>query len=371
MPAVTDALRNVVGSDTGGGAFVGARRQGRQPQVVDQLRRLQEWRRDNELANAQHSIDLQSMPVPGKEPTYGQRVAMQRAGEHVAEGMNVGGITTWHGTPHVFSKFDPSKVGTGEGAQVYGHGLYLAENRSVAQKYAEDLSRDRPRVEGGGFADTSNPEHVAASFLNHYKDRAVAAQELQSNIDMPGLFTKEDLATYRKAHDLIRSEKSLPSIWDSTPQLYKVDLPDQHLGSMLDWDNPLYKQPELMKKLAAGSNLPENVALRKTLDALGDVNPTGARFPPEGSDFLRQYAQKGGDPNDMWAHNKQGIRAAELSENLQRSGVPGVKYWDQESRYGRGDTSNFVVFPQYQDTLSILERNGVPIQGYLDALRSK
>src|SRR5687767_3158774 len=37
-------------------------------------------------------------------------------------------MTVFHGSPHKFDKFDMSKVGTGEGAQAYGHGLYFAEN---------------------------------------------------------------------------------------------------------------------------------------------------------------------------------------------------------------------------------------------------
>jgi hypothetical protein len=28
----------------------------------------------------------------------------------------------YHGTPHEFDQFDMSKIGTGEGAQAYGHG---------------------------------------------------------------------------------------------------------------------------------------------------------------------------------------------------------------------------------------------------------
>ena len=36
-------------------------------------------------------------------------------------------------TPRTTStKFDLSKIGTGEGAQVYGHGLYFAENPAVS-----------------------------------------------------------------------------------------------------------------------------------------------------------------------------------------------------------------------------------------------
>lgn len=43
------------------------------------------------------------------------------------------GAIVYHGSPHKFDKFDSSKIGTGEGAQAYGHGLYLAEAPSVAK----------------------------------------------------------------------------------------------------------------------------------------------------------------------------------------------------------------------------------------------
>jgi GNAT superfamily N-acetyltransferase len=32
------------------------------------------------------------------------------------------GIRAYHGSPHDFERFDSSKIGTGEGAQAYGHG---------------------------------------------------------------------------------------------------------------------------------------------------------------------------------------------------------------------------------------------------------
>lgn len=32
----------------------------------------------------------------------------------------------WHGTPHDFDEFKLNKIGTGEGAQAYGWGLYFA-----------------------------------------------------------------------------------------------------------------------------------------------------------------------------------------------------------------------------------------------------
>jgi hypothetical protein len=47
------------------------------------------------------------------------------------------GIRAFHGSPHDFERFDLSRIGSGEGAQAYGHGLYFAENPQVAQTYRE------------------------------------------------------------------------------------------------------------------------------------------------------------------------------------------------------------------------------------------
>ena len=60
-----------------------------------------------------------------------------------ALGMSGGGkgITAYHGSPHDFDKFDMGKIGTGEGAQAYGHGLYFAENEGVARNYRDALAR--------------------------------------------------------------------------------------------------------------------------------------------------------------------------------------------------------------------------------------
>ena len=48
----------------------------------------------------------------------------------------------WHGSPHKFDKFSTEAIGTGEGAQVFGHGLYFSEKREVADYYREALTQD-------------------------------------------------------------------------------------------------------------------------------------------------------------------------------------------------------------------------------------
>lgn len=52
-------------------------------------------------------------------------------------------IRAYHGSPHQFEKFSTSKIGTGEGAQAYGHGLYFAENEDVARAYRKALTRGK------------------------------------------------------------------------------------------------------------------------------------------------------------------------------------------------------------------------------------
>ena len=48
--------------------------------------------------------------------------------------------TAWHGTPHDFDTFDLGAIGSGEGAQFYGWGLYFAKNKEMAKNYKEVLS---------------------------------------------------------------------------------------------------------------------------------------------------------------------------------------------------------------------------------------
>lgn len=77
-----------------------------------------------------------------------------RAGEAV---LGAGPIRAYHGSPHDFDAFSLDKIGTGEGAQAYGHGLYFAENEGVAKSYRDALAarNQRPAVinDGGPFGD--------------------------------------------------------------------------------------------------------------------------------------------------------------------------------------------------------------------------
>lgn len=47
----------------------------------------------------------------------------------------------WHGSPHDFDEFDLGAIGTGEGNQAHGWGLYFAKDKKVSKLYKDVLSK--------------------------------------------------------------------------------------------------------------------------------------------------------------------------------------------------------------------------------------
>ena len=56
--------------------------------------------------------------------------------------------SAYHGTPHSFERFDLGAIGTGEGAQVHGWGLYFAADKKIAdERYRKRLTNDQYVIE--------------------------------------------------------------------------------------------------------------------------------------------------------------------------------------------------------------------------------
>lgn len=47
----------------------------------------------------------------------------------------------YHGTCHLFDKFDPAKLGSGEGKSKFGHGIYITSKYASAAKYASKAGK--------------------------------------------------------------------------------------------------------------------------------------------------------------------------------------------------------------------------------------
>lgn len=49
--------------------------------------------------------------------------------------------SAWHGSPHDFDEFDLGAIGTGDGNQAHGWGLYFAKKKSVSRNYQKELAK--------------------------------------------------------------------------------------------------------------------------------------------------------------------------------------------------------------------------------------
>jgi hypothetical protein len=141
----------------------------------------------------------------------------------------------------------------------------------------------------------------------------------------------------KKALVMQRAAKRLgaPSVGDAG-HLYKIDLPDEAVAKMLDWDSPIAE------------------AQRKQLSsAMIDKFGSGASMSP-GMDQWKSL---------VWEFKNAGssMPQADAAEFLRKQGIPGIRYLDQGSRGAGKGTYNYVVFPGNEDLLRILEINGQPV----------
>jgi hypothetical protein len=248
---------------------------------------------------------------------------------------NQSGAIVWHGSPYKFDRFDASKIGTGEGAQVYGHGLYLADDPSVASYYK------KAGVQDSWTDDVPRMTEAVYRALGPMPDGRVLFGPIRSSLTKEKLAAKiaEDPATAWQSLSSGVQKKAL-EVLEPPGNLYKVDLPDDQIAKMLDWDKPLYRQkPEVRK------------AVRELVDEKTQPG-TYAQWVKAARPDMRTLQ------NDML----DSMDNSAISEALRAKGIPGIRYLDGGSRSAGSGTSNFVVFPGNEGLLNILERNGQPIR---------
>lgn len=55
-------------------------------------------------------------------------------------------VDAYHGSPYSFDRFTTEKMGTGEGAQAFGWGLYFTDTEDIAKHYATTLQKGTPKI---------------------------------------------------------------------------------------------------------------------------------------------------------------------------------------------------------------------------------
>ncbi len=263
--------------------------------------------------------------------TIGRGVPMAQPGSLGATG---GGIKVFHGSPHDYNaerlirhpsgeteyivgtpnalpdvpagaevlkdyplgRVRIDKVGTGEGAQVYGHGWYGAENPQVAAEYAKKL--------GGGNVDNVKPDEEAIAAIKPKWDEIVT--KLQAAREKSGGRMTDETAALQNHLDALNDHAVSDTLsrkpWLTEGRRYEVNI-NADPEHFLDWDKPLSEQHKSVKdKLSAiGFNL-----------------------------------EKGGGDSQRTPATLLGIKGSEGAERFQKAGIPGIRYLDQGSRMTAG-----------------------------------
>lgn len=227
----------------------------------------------------------------------------------------------YHGTPHNVDKFSTDKIGTGEGAQAYGYGLYFADSKEVAEWYRDTLKpygHDNFIIDGKAYDRNDLTTAEVYAIRDILKDGYEQALETNEKWVKSKTNPKDiDLATL----DAIKRLKGL-SIKENKGNLYRVELKPKEEEYLL-WDKPLDEQ-SLHVKEALQKELD---MYRKSEGAKGAYvnNSSGEKLYKE---FIYTY---GSDKK--------------ASERLNELGIKGIKYEDGNSRSRDVNKNhNYVIF---------------------------
>jgi hypothetical protein len=246
-----------------------------------------------------------------------------------ADGGEVDGITAYHGSPHEFDQFDLSKIGTGEGAQAYGRGLYFAESEPIAQHYRDALANKKTMP-----GNQASPLKTAWSLVGGNPNRvAMPTDDLLKYVKQAWPNTSDE--ELRAAIDTAKSQHSIG-------HMYEVSI-NAHPDHFLDWDKPLSEQSSHVQ------NAIEKIQKKYGLMLHPKMNGSG--LYDEASNSIS---------NTMAKSDK------EASDALHEHGIKGIKYLDAGSR-GKGEGSrNYVVFDDKLVNVKRRYARGGMVEGYAD-----
>lgn len=237
-------------------------------------------------------------------------------------------IRAYHGSPYDFDRFDASKIGTGEGAQAYGHGLYFADEEDVAKHYRDTLSADN---------ELPVPWPLSDEYAQAYREFLDTSTNFGEWDRLnPGRAGKEEnpfhiaqekaVAAFNDVRRRVDEAVKVPG------RVYEVEIAHpEHI--LIDLDATPGEQSPLV---------------RNALEKLGLVRPG----PITPSNNLSGFAAMRRLAEDR---SPAGAAKALLDE-----GVPGARYLDGVSRARRNGTRNYVIFPGAEDSIRILRKYAIP-----------
>jgi soluble lytic murein transglycosylase-like protein len=254
-------------------------------------------------------------------------------------------IRAYHGSPHRFDEFDIRKIGTGEGAQAYGRGLYFAENEDIARSYRDKLSKDLFITPEGSLWSPYSLKHLnlRAVAAKNPDDLDVAIRRGEDFIDRMPPATRD---LVESDLGVLRALRDAGGVSRNPGHMYEVDL---HAGprEFLDWDAPLSGQSREVRESLL--DLPRGYLEGPTRAAFENPSGVAASRFATGERIYRDLADAAARNMDLptLAESPRGMVATEAADEVTRllrnAGIPGTRYLDAGSR-GVGGTYNYAVF---------------------------
>lgn len=247
-------------------------------------------------------------------PDYNYRVYHQKA---------------YHGSPYTFDHFDLGAIGTGEGNQAHGWGLYFAQDKKIAENYKDILGANSGEVitgktkykinedgdwydeNTGNIIDDITPLSMALTEVLETGNSNKAIEHLQEFIkSKEGKTAQTVISQVKRAKEAIKLLKKNEFAGHEQKTAFEVEIPEDN--ELIDEFKNINEQP---RKVQA--------AIRKAWKEIG-YKPSALQYM-SGREFYKQLASELG-----------GEKAA--SEKLNSLGVKGITY------DGLVDGKCFVVF---------------------------
>jgi len=248
------------------------------------------------------------------------------------------GIIAFHGSGADFDEFNLDMIGTGEGSQAYGYGLYFTDTKSIAEFYKDAVREESNIIHLDGkpidsvySADNEErfSEYITENFEpDQFNDAYMVLDNLGQGIssveDADSMAASSLTRPQMQIYNKIRNDLEVPELPEG--KMYEVMINIQP-DDLLDYDKPLNSQSKEIQSAAlkaAKSAGAYKGTDKKTLELSG-----GALL----SDMVNNIVIK---------QNLQGMTSeAEkiAAQELFGQGIPGIKYFDNASRNTADGTS--------------------------------
>ena len=275
-------------------------------------------------------------------------------------------------------EFDASKIGTGEGAQAYGYGIYTGGNIKTGKEYAKTTARTEVVDASGNTLYKELPRRKVTGESRALDALDYAFQIQSSN---PYAVAAEQVKRFGSGPNVKDALKALEQ-WEKAGAktrategyLYKADLPDEKIDQMIDWFYPVPEDVRqkvssaALEKFGSGSTGTSGAhlytELSKEFERLGSKNPK-----VDASEFLRQQGVTGIKYLDNFSRRQPEwiIQSPQGGQNIFNSEAGALEFL-QKNPDGKmippSQTYNYVMFPGEEQNIKILERSD--LGGLLD-----